>query len=152
MEFDENNRPEEEQPVEIYSRRAIFWFSILPFPAFGGILLALNLKNAGFKRAILPVIFFSILFTVATRLLISRLLTAYNVVVPANYKMDDNVLNEKVVFIGMISIICNIIGATILTRYFFKQYFPDNDYYPRNITIPLIAAVLLYLLGGLAGI
>ena len=39
----------------------------------------------------------------------------------------------------------NIFGAAILTGYFFKKYFPEDDYYPKSIGKPLIISVIISL-------
>ena len=53
MEFDENNvvdEPEEfGDPVDIYSRRAVWWFTFFS-PIIGGIMMAINLYNVGYKK------------------------------------------------------------------------------------------------------
>jgi hypothetical protein len=30
-----------------------------------------------------------------------------------------------------------------LTQYFFKKYFPDDDYYPKSIQKPLLVAIIV---------
>src|ERR1700744_4421510 len=64
MEFDENDNLDEQQGdyVEIYSRNAILWFSILADPLIGGILLIINLWVVGYKKAIVSVVVFLIVF------------------------------------------------------------------------------------------
>jgi len=139
MEVDENNEFEEQEEgaVEIYSKNAIFWFSVLAAPLFGGILLALNLKNAGYKKAMYWVIAFSIIFTVAADLGITAYLSAN--------KININVYDQKLFFLSAISIALNITGAVILTQFFFKKYFPDDDYYPKSILTPLLVTILIIL-------
>jgi len=43
----------------------------------------------------------------------------------------------------------NIIGGAILTGYFFKKYFPDDDYYPKPIWGALAVSVIIILILGL---
>jgi hypothetical protein len=154
MELDENNVPEEQDGdyVEIYSRRAIFWFSVIPFPLFGGILLTINLRAAGYKKAVYPVLIFSLLFTLGTEYLISWLMLFYKIVIPTNYRMDNIPLNEKLIFLSLTSILLNVIGGGILALYFSKKYFPDKDYYPKSVTVPLLIAILLVLFGRYFGV
>jgi len=154
MEFDEQNVVEEREgeAVEIYSRRAIWWFSIIPVPLFGGVLLAMNLWAAGYKKAIYPVIAFALAATIGARLLIDKLMIAYKIVIPANYKMTNDALNQKIVLVCLAGLAVYVISATVLSRYFFSKYFPDNDYYPKSVAGPLVVAALMVVLSGFSGI
>jgi hypothetical protein len=148
MEFNEDKV--EEQPddfVDIYSKRAIFGFSIFSF-LFAGVLLVLNLWAAGYKKAISQVLLFLVLFY----------LLYINVIRYSGIKIDTELLKKAssgatltfgqllpmMELMGLI-IALNIIGGLILTRYFFKKYFPDDDYYPKPIWRPLIIYILLSL-------
>jgi hypothetical protein len=149
MEFDENNvvnEPEEVgEPVEIYSRRAIWWFSVFA-PLVGGILLAINLYNAGFKKAIYGVLAFSLLYYFAVNLAVDNLVVFFHLnLAKVDVKNMDIDTQLAFIKIGAIGIGLNIIAGTILTRYFFKKYFPDNDYYPRSILQPLFITILVML-------
>ena len=154
MSLEENNGIEslEEDVVEIYSKRAIFWFSIVPMPLFGGILLAINLWNAGYKQAIYIVIGFALIYNIAIEILVSWLMEYYKIIIPLNYKMDNNALNEKIVALSGISIVLNVIGGAMLSQYFFKRYFPDDDYYPKSITGPIVIALAVMIFSGILGV
>jgi len=52
-----------EDGVEIYSKMAIRGFSIFFSTIFGGVLLFINLKNAGYKSAAYKVLAFAIGYT-----------------------------------------------------------------------------------------
>jgi hypothetical protein len=140
MEFDENNEQAGpgEAGVEIYSKKAVWWFAVLLSPLFGGVLLMLNLKAAGYKRAVYEVLIFSVLYALASELLIDKFLVVY--------KVNFTVVNTPMILLAVLSISINIIGALILTQYFFRKYFPDNDYYPKSVTAPVLIAILVVLL------
>lgn len=124
MEFDENKETEEqdnEDAVEIYSKWAIWGFSIFFSTIFGGILLVLNLRAVGLKKAANTVLLFSILYFLASGVIVG--------------------------FLGMTGtytpLFLNIVGAAILTGYFFNKYFPEDDYYPKSIGKPLILSIVI---------
>ncbi|RVT99879.1 hypothetical protein EOD41_15675 [Mucilaginibacter limnophilus] len=121
--------------AEIYSKTAIFWFTLFLSPIFGGIMLAINLKNAGIKRGIAPVLLFSVAYYILAAVAASTLLTALNL------------SPEQTMYAGAgLSLVTNLIGGMILTSYYFAKYFPDDDYYPRSIQGPLIVALLIFVL------
>ena len=137
----EYEEPEENQEeiiegehVEIYSKMAIRGFSIFFSPLFGGVLLFRNLKVAGYNSGARRVMVFSILYTLASIIIVS------------------NFINSSAV-----SLVINIVGAFILSDYFFPKYFPDNDYYPKpiwsalgiSLLILLVLFLLLYYTGNL---
>ncbi|MES2278357.1 MAG: hypothetical protein V4592_20160 [Bacteroidota bacterium] len=125
-------KPEEEsqdeaEPVDIYSRQAIFWFTVLFNPIFGGALLMQNLRDVGYKKAANTVIIFSILYFVIPQLILGRLQT--------------NVIAYFLIILG-----CNVGAGFIFIDYFFPKYFPDNDYYPKSIWRVLFRCIILGLL------
>ncbi len=126
MEFNEPEEPaqpaenNQDYDVEIYSRSAIWGFSIFFSTIFGGILLMLNLKAAGHKKAGNQVLLFSVAYLLLSSLLLDAL--------GAN---------------PYIALVFNMIGAAILTQYFFNKYFPETDYYPKSIAIPLLVSLLI---------
>jgi hypothetical protein len=127
MELQENDDyiedPQEDDnyDIEIYSKRAIWGFSIFFSTIFGGVLMMINLREAGYKKEANLVLGFSLLYTVVGSLAMS--------------------------YIGMQSslfaIVFNGVGAAILTEYFFNKYFPEEDYYPKSITKPLIISLVI---------
>lgn len=130
MQEEDNARNEVEQednrpfPSPIYSKWAIIGFSIIS-TFFGGVLLFLNLWRNGFKRHAIQVVLFSLFYSFAAGL--------------------------GVLYVGQKSvwfpILVDIGGALILTEYFYKRFFPDNEAYEyRSIIKPLIAVVIIMLL------
>jgi hypothetical protein len=150
MELEENNVPEESgnDYVEIYSKRAIFWFSVLGMPLIGGVLLVMNLWAAGFKKAAYVVGIFSILYTAFSDISVSEYLV--------HYKVDLKTYNNNLLVLSLLSIALNVTGGLILSEYFFKKYFPEDDYYPKSIANPLIITIIIIIalrfLGVSAGI
>jgi hypothetical protein len=124
MENEYTEEPDENQDeqVEIYSKWPIRLFSLFFSPIFGGVLLIINLRKAGYKQAIASVLLFSIGYTFITAMLLSSLgITG-----------------------GLIPIIFNLMGGMILSDYFYKKYFPDEDYYPKPIWGALAVALVIY--------
>jgi fatty acid desaturase len=117
-EYYDDNDP---NAVEIYSKSAIWGFTIFFSTLFGGVLLALNLRAAGYKRAALSVVLFALSYFA-----LSFIIGSY--------------LAATTQYIGLI---LNIIGGAILTGYFFNKYFPDDDYYPKSIWPPLAVSILI---------
>ena len=136
MEFDDDNDTVEQDDsyVEIYSKRAIFWFAILASPVFGAVLLLLNLKAAGLMKGFYTVLAFLVFYMLAVNIFIGRFMLTH--------KINFNVPDQNLFIFYGISLILNVAGAVILTFYFFKKYFPDDDYYPKSITTPIIITVL----------
>ncbi|NCD68410.1 hypothetical protein [Mucilaginibacter agri] len=119
---DYNEEPQDEgYDIEIYSKRAIWGFSIFFSTIFGGVLLMINLRAAGYKSAANLVLLFSILYTLLGSIALS--------IIGATS--------------GAFAIIFNGIGAAILTEYFFNRYFPEEDYYPKSIATPLLISFLI---------
>lgn len=152
MEFDENkdeeieNKYSEDDYVDIYSKRAILGFSVFFGVIFGGVLLMLNLRAAGFKRAAWQVLLFSAFYHILSGVLISA--TGLRVNVAAiKAGASGTPLNpadmQTVISLYALTLLINLAGGLVLTRYFFKKYFPDNDYYPKPIWTPLLVAILI---------
>ncbi len=163
MELEENNTPEvqDDDAVEIYSGRAIFWFFFLAGPLFGGALLMINLNAAGFKKAINWIFGYVILFNFANIYLFSFLVKFYKIDLAAyqaklmSYKQGDNLFDSKIMILMGADVAFKLIGALILSQYFFKRYFPEKDYYPKSIATPLfiaIAVTLLLMVLGMGGL
>ncbi len=150
MEIDENNGPEQQDDsyVEIYSKWAIFGFSIFPSFIFGGVLLMLNLYAAGFKKAVYIVLIFLLAYLFAIDIITSEILLAFKINI-VDYKVDLTNLNKTYLIILGLSTSFNVIGGLILTQYFFRKYFPDNDYYPKSIAKPVLIIVAVLVLGRL---
>jgi hypothetical protein len=148
MEFDEDNYQEQEDDyVEIYSGRAIFWFSFFT-PLVGSILLMLNLRAAGYKRAVYYVLAFIIGFIVVTDIAVEWYISTYK----PEMKLVMGQINNKLLGLCIMNLVLNILAALILSQYFFKKYFPDNDYYPKSITTPLLITILVILTLNMLGL
>lgn len=135
MEFHETEEQREVPTKAIYSKIAIL-FSIIFSPLAGGILLMLNLRSAGYKKQGSLVLFFAIAYQLVSGILISTLFK--NISIHANAHAI--VSNTKFI---TYSLIVNIIGGGILAEYFFKKYFPDNNYERKSIWKPLIIIFLI---------
>jgi hypothetical protein len=148
MEIDENNVPEKQGDdyVEIYSKAAILGFSIFPTPLFGGVLLMMNLNAAGYKKAIYSVLIFLLVYFFAVNIITSEILLAFKIDVT---KINLAVPSKALIPVYGLSLLFNIIGGLILTQYFFKKYFPDNDYFPKSIASPVLVIVAIMVLGRL---
>jgi hypothetical protein len=160
MEFEENNLPEEqeEDSVEIYSKRAIFWFSVLS-PLFGGALLLLNLKAAGYKKALYTVAIFTLLYYFLSNILLAAYVGYYKIDLQAYqakilaYKGNDlSIIDGRVVLLMVGAIGANVLGGLILSRYFFRRYFPENDYYPKSILSPLFVTIVIMFILRMTGL
>lgn len=143
MNFEENdNLPDnEEDYVEIYSKKAIFWFSVFS-PLYAAILLIINLWVAGFKTAVYQVVAFVLLWAFATYWVENQLEQVLNV------NLNNPAISPGIIYLNLVSVAMNVVCGIILTRFFFKKYFPDDDYYPRNIQTPLfifIGFILFFL-------
>ncbi|MEO3405531.1 hypothetical protein AAFN85_16595 [Mucilaginibacter sp. CAU 1740] len=152
MEFENNDEQKysDDDYVDIYSRRAIFWFSFFNI-IFGGVLLVINLYNAGYKRAIAGVLAFILGFTYLSSLAILysgidlKLITG---AMEATYKGSQPTPQQLTALFSVagLNIAFGLIGALILSRGFFKRYFPDDDYYPKPVGLPILIFILLMFL------
>jgi hypothetical protein len=159
MEF-ENNEEEkysEDEYVDIYSKRAIFWFSTLFNVIFGGVLLSINLRLAGFKRAASQILFFSVFYefaaSFAVRALNIKIDPAIMKAAQSGTTLTPAQLQGPLMLLGAV-LVLHATGGIILSRYFFKKYFPDDDYYAKPILgavffAIMITLVLNFLIGGI---
>ncbi|QEC79725.1 hypothetical protein [Mucilaginibacter ginsenosidivorax] len=149
MEFEEYKQEEqsEEDYVDIYSRKAIFWFSVFNF-IYGGVLLCINLWVAGYRKAVAEVLIFLLLvqFSYVMAIRYSGINISQEVIKKAASGVPLTV-NEMIPLLQVagITIAFHIAAAFILSRYFFRKYFPDDDYYPKPIFRPLIIYIILAL-------
>jgi hypothetical protein len=115
-------KPDENSPI-LYSNRVIYSFSILFSVIFGGVLFAINLKEVNKKGGIVPVIIFSILFTV---------LSVY-------------ILNIVNLGTGG-TLVFGALGALIINEVFWKKYIgKDTIYHKKSFIKPLIIALLIFI-------
>jgi hypothetical protein len=107
---------------QLYSRQVINIFSILFSVMFGGILLAINLKSVNNKKAILPVLIYSIMYTGIMIYILN--------LIPGSK--------------SGLSLIFNLFGAIVLYNFFWGKYIgKDFKYRTKQIWIPLIIGVLM---------
>jgi len=131
----EPQRPEE-QELAIYSKLAVLLFSIFFSPLIGGVLLMLNLRSAGYKKEGTRVLLFAIAYQLLSSVAVSYVAQLMRI------KPDDPaMLKNTQVIVSLI--ILNIIGGGILAEYFFKKYFPDNDYQHKSIWKALLITLLI---------
>lgn len=145
MEIDDNNVPEEQGDdyVEIYSKTAVFWFSMLD-PIFGGALLLINLNAAGYKKAFYTVLSGLILYTGVVTYVENKLLL--------DYKIDITTPNTNLIVFSFSFLILKILTGLLLSRAIFKRYFPDEDYYPKNVASALLVVFLVIICLGYFGV
>jgi hypothetical protein len=106
----------------IYSKKAIWGFSIFFSPLFGGVLLMQNLKDTDRRKEGNLI------------LLISIALTALTIAVVTVFDIKGRT----------IPFLFNLGGAALLTEYFYKKYFPDEiDYEKKKIWKPLFIALAI---------
>ncbi|AYL94984.1 hypothetical protein [Mucilaginibacter celer] len=159
MEFDNNDEQKysDDDYVDIYSRRAIFWFSTIFNVIFGGVLLSINLRLAGFKRAASQILFFSVFYEFAA----SFAVRALNIKIdPAAIKaaqsgaiLTPEQIQGPLTLLGVV-LVLHATGGLILSRYFFKKYFPDDDYYAKPVLSAIFFAIMItlvlnFLIGGI---
>lgn len=138
MEEDEIEKPQqEEQRLVIYSKTAILVFSIFFSPIGGAILLMLNLRRAGRGNEGGLILFFAVIYQFVAGRILSGLIKIPKL--DPNNPPDGHVLIKLLVSL----LIPSIIGGGILAEYFFKKYFPDDDYERRNVGSAILVAILI---------
>lgn len=123
--IEENNlsmtESNQENTVKIYSKKAIWGFSILFSPIFGGVLLRQNLVDDKRKKEGNIILLISIVFTVLTILIV-------------------NSLEKKT---SSLTFLLNVVWGTILSEYFFKKYFPNDNYEYKEIWKALLISIAI---------
>ena len=135
-ETDEQEQQPEEKGVAIYSKLAILLFSIFFAPLIGGILLMLNLRSVGYKKEGNIVLLFSIAYYFISSILINYIANVLRIPLT-----EQAMLQNPKIIVSMI--IMNIIGGGILAEYFFKKYFPHDDYEHKSIWRALLITLLV---------
>jgi hypothetical protein len=108
---------------QLYSRQVINIFSILFSVLFGGILMAINLKNTNNKKGILPVLAFSIGYTVLMGV--------------GLYLIDSKT--------SVLTVVLNLLGAIVLYNYFWGKYIgKEFQYRTKPFWIPLVIGVAIF--------
>ncbi len=126
----------QEQGVAIYSKLAILLFSIFFAPLIGGILLMLNLRSVGYKKEGSIVLLFSIAYYFISSILINYIANVLKIPLT-----EQAMLQNPKIIVSML--IMNIIGGGILAEYFFKKYFPHDDYEHKSIWRALLITLLV---------
>lgn len=138
MEFPESeNQQPEKQEIAIYSKWAILFFSILISPLVGAILLVINLRSAGYKKESIRVILFVISYLIVAGLVIASVMK-----LPA--KVDMMALWKNTQYL-VYNLVAQIICGGILAEYFFKKYFPDDNYQYKSTWRPLAIIIIITL-------
>ncbi len=137
MEIQEPNEQQpEEQGVAIYSKLAVLLFSIFFSPLVGGILLMLNLRSVGYKKQGTTVLLLAIAYQFLSSIALNYIANMMRIL-PNDPAMLRNPQMIICVFI------LNLIGGGILAEYFFKKYFPHDDYEHKSIWRALIITILI---------
>lgn len=148
MEFNEDKKEyADDEYVDIYSKKAIFWFSIFSY-TYGGILLIINLYTAGYKRAVSYVLLFLLSFYFLT--IYAFQLSGIKLDMAMIRKATSATNPDFAQLLPMLQLMgitfgLNIIAGLVLTQFFFKKYFPDDDYYPKPVLQPIIIYIILSL-------
>lgn len=136
-----DNEPEENQndaPVEIFSKKAILVFSIF-MPLYGALLLVQNLWTVGYKKAIAPVLIFTVAYSYFIIPELTQLLPfKVNLANPSDPK---NLAPSLI--LSVVGILANLSAGLILSQVFFKRYFPEDDYYPKPVGRAVIRLIML---------
>jgi hypothetical protein len=131
----EQQQPEE-QGVAIYSKATLLFFSIFFSPLVGSVLLMLNLRSAGYKRQGTMILLLGIAWQFLCGIAVNY--AAKLLGFPQN---DTKVLQHPQVVV--LVLILNIIGGGLLAEYFFKKYFPLDDYEHKSIWRALLITLLV---------
>lgn len=122
---DENNLTltelDQENAAKIYSKKAILGFSALFAPVFGGVLLRQNLIDNNRKKEANVVLLVSIAFTVFTIL----------------------ILNSIGKTTSSTTYLINTGWGLVLSEYFFKKYFPNDNYQHKKIWKALLISIAI---------
>jgi len=119
------NLVEDPQAPLLYSKRAIYIFTVLCGALFGSIMLSINSSKVKNRTGILLSLLFGVAFTMLQ-------------VVGSDYVKVGN----------SYAIVCGLIAAICIDRFFWKRFIDDATtfYRPKSIWVPLLIAVVL---GGL---
>ena len=110
-----------ENDVKIYSKKAIWGFSLFFAPIFGGFLLRQNLIDIKKKKEANMVLLYSIAFTFLTILIVSG---------------KENTTRS-------LPYLLNMIWGAILSEYFYIKYFPNENYKYKKIWKALIISIII---------
>jgi hypothetical protein len=141
----ETEELEEQQPqsekIAIYSKWAILGFSVFFSPFVGSILLMINLRRTGNKMAGYLVLLFGIVYIIAAEIVLVKA-AGLDITSITPEKL---LANHQILYYSKA---LDILGAAILSEYFFRRYFKDDNYTSRSIFPPLlIVFAVVFLLG-----
>ena len=108
----------EDNAIKIYSKNTIWVFSVIFAPIFGGVLLRQNLIDCEMRKEANIVLLTSIAMTVFTFLIVNN-------------------TNNVPIYI------LNMAWGAILTEYFFKKYFTNDNYEYKKIWKALIISIII---------
>lgn len=138
MDFqDTNEQQPEQQDLTIYSKWAILGFSIFFSPLIGGILLMINLRSVGFKRQGTGVLLFSVIYQFVSTAVIASVMK-----LPPNVNRIALFQNTQFLIYNLVA---QIIGGGILAEYFYKKYFPADQYKYKSVWRPLAVMLIITL-------
>jgi hypothetical protein len=121
---EENFVSEEEAVVSLYSRSAVFGFSIFFSTIFGSILLMINLRRLGEKRKGFEILLLGIAYAILSSVLVD--LAGANLV---------------------LSLILNVLGGYLMSTYFWAKYIGlEFSHEKQSILIPLILGIAMSLI------
>jgi len=138
MDFkDTDEQHPEQQDITIYSKWTILAFSIFFSPLIGSILLMINLRSVGFKRQATGILLFSIGYQFVAAMVIGSIMK-----LPANVNSMALLQNKQFI---IYSLVVQIIGGGILVEYFYKKYFPADNYKYKTVWRPLAVILIITL-------
>lgn len=115
---------EEEAVVSLYSRSAVFGFSIFFSTIFGSILLMINLRRLGEKRKGFEILLLGIAYAILSSVLVD--LAGTNLA---------------------LSLVLNVLGGYLMSTYFWAKYIGlEFSHEKQSILIPLILGIAMSLI------
>jgi lipopolysaccharide export LptBFGC system permease protein LptF len=118
---DKNNLIEDPDAPLIFSRRAIYGFSVFFSVFFGAVMLAMNVNKTSGKKNAIWVVLFGLAYTVAMVLLLQ------------NFKTSTG-----------LTIIPSILGAYLIEALFWNRYIGNSTLYrKRPIWTPLVIGIVI---------
>jgi len=120
----ETNFVSEEESVSLYSRSAVFGFSLFFSTIFGSILLMINLRRLGEKRKGYEILLLGIAYAILSSVLVD--LAGANLV---------------------LSLVLNVLGGYLMSTYFWAKYIGlEFSHEKQSILIPLILGIAMSLI------
>jgi hypothetical protein len=113
-----------EEEVSLYSRSAVFGFSIFFSTIFGSILLMINLRRLGETKKGFEILFIGLAYAILSSVLVDLAGTSL-----------------------ILSLALNLLGGYLMSTYFWGKYIGlEYSHEKKSIAIPLILGVVLSLL------